>query len=254
MNTWEALLNDQPRETRSVRRSFPTTRWSLVLAAGQVRGQSSDEALANLCEIYWPAVYTYARYRGYGTNDAEDLTQGFFAKLLEKSYVRQADRERGKFRTFLLSSFKNYMANEWDRTQAQKRGGGQWFVSLDFTDAEGQIRIEPADEATPETIFAQRWARTLLDRVLDQLREEVVGVGGEERFDRMKCCLTGSEPSVPYRQLAADLDMSESAVKVAVHRMRQRFARLVRQEVEHTVDNEDALADKIRYLIETLAS
>ena len=224
------------------------------MAAGEVQGQSSAEALAYLCEIYWPAVYTYARYRGYSTDDAEDLTQGFFVKLLEKNYVRQANRERGKFRTFLLSSFKNYMANEWDRTQAQKRGGGQWFVSLDFTDAERQVRIEPADEATPETIFAQRWARTLLDRVLDQLREEIVRAGHAERFDRMKGCLIGSEPGVPYRQLAADLDMSESAVKVAVHRMRQRFARLLRQEVGHTVDNENAVADEIRYLIDALTS
>ena len=164
------------------------------MAAGEVQGKSSDKALAYLCEIYWLAVYTYARYRGYSTDHAEDLTQGFFVKLLEKNYVRQADRERGKFRTFLLSSFKNYMANEWDRTQTQKRGGGLWFVSLDFADAELQVRIEPADGATPETVFAQRWARTLLDRVLDHLRDEMARAGQAERFDRMKGCLTGRSP------------------------------------------------------------
>ena len=224
-----------------------------MLAGGEAQGRSSDEALASLCEIYWPAVYTYARYRGYNTNDAEDLTQGFFVKLLEKNYVRQADRDRGKFRAFFLSSFKNFMANEWDRTQAQKRGGGRWFLSLDFTDAERHVRIEPVDDATPETVFAQRWANTLLDRVLDQLRDEMAGAGHADRFDRMKTYLTGSEPGVPYRKLGSDLDMSESAVKVAVHRMRQRFGRLLRLEVEHTVDDEDAVADEIRYLINALS-
>ena len=150
--------------------------------------------------------------------------------------------------------FKNYMANEWDRMQAQRRGGGQWFVSLDFADAERRVRIDPADEATPESIFVQRWARTLLDRVFDELRGEMVRAGHAQRFDRMTDFLVGSEPAIPYRQLAADLGMSEGAVKVAVHRMRQRFGLLLRQEVEHTVDNEDAVADEIRYLIGALAS
>ena len=233
--------------------SFPTTRWSLVLAVGG-SSVTSAEALDSLCRIYWPPIYAYARYRGYSTEHAEDLTQGFFAKLLEKRYVDQANRERGKFRAFLLSSFKNYMANEWDRSRAQKRGGGQWFVSLDFSDAERQVRIEPADRSTPETIFMQRWARTLLDQVLDRLRDETIRAGNAKRFDRLKGFLTGSEPGVAYRQLATELDMSESAVKVAVHRMRQRFRRLLHQEVEHTVEDPDAVADEIRYLIDALGS
>ena len=215
---------------------------------------SSAEALESLCQIYWPRVYAYARYRGYSTDQAEDLTQGFFAKLLEKNYIQQADRDRGKFRTFLLSSFKNFMANEWDRSQAQKRGGGQWIVSLDFEDAERGIRVDPADNKTPETLFAERWARTLLDQVIDQLRDEMVRAGNAERFAQLKGFLTGFEPGVGYKQLAGELNMTESAVKVSVHRMRQRFARLLRNEVEHTVEDEEAVAAEIRYLIAALGS
>ncbi len=231
--------------------SFPTTRWSLVLAVGG-SGVNSEDALDSLCRIYWPPVYAYARYRGYSSEDAEDLTQGFFAKLLEKHYVDQADRERGKFRTFLLSSFKNYMANEWDRSQAQKRGGGQWFVSLDFTDAERRGRIEPVDESTPETVFTQRWARTLLDHVLDRLSDEAIRDGNAKRFDRLKGFLSGSDQGVAYRVLATELDMTESAVKVAVHRLRQRFGRLLRHEVEHTVGDPDAVGEEIRHLLDAL--
>ena len=233
--------------------SFPTTRWSLVFAVGG-SSVNSSEALGSLCQIYWPPVYAYARHRGYSTDHAEDLTQGFFTKLLEKNYVQQADRDRGKFRTFLLSSFKNFMANEWDRSQAQKRGGGQWIVSLDFADAERGIRVDPADNKTPETLFAERWARTLLDQVIDQLRDEMVRAGNAEQFEHLKGFLTGSEPGVRYKQLAGDLNMTESAVKVSVHRMRQRFAHLLRKEVEHTVEDEDAVAAEIRYLIDALGS
>jgi RNA polymerase sigma factor (sigma-70 family) len=233
--------------------SFPTTRWSLVFAVGGT-SVSSGEALQSLCQIYWPPVYSYARYRGYSADQAEDLTQGFFTKLLEKNYVQQADQERGKFRTFMLSSFKNYMANEWDRAQAEKRGGGQWLVSLDFEDAERGIRVDPADNKTPETIFAERWARTLLDQVMDQLRRDMVRAGNGERFERLKGYLTGAEPGPAYKQLASELGMTESAIKVSVHRMRQRFARLLRKEVEHTVEYEDAVAGEIRFLIEALGS
>jgi RNA polymerase sigma factor (sigma-70 family) len=248
-------LSDNPQGASIPARggSFPTTRWSLVLAVGG-SNTDSEEALATLCQSYWPAVYAYARYRGYSTDHAEDLTQGFFTKLLEKHYVEQADRERGKFRTFMLSSFKNYMANEWDKAQAQKRGGGQGLLSLDFTDEERQVRIEPADHTTPETIFVQRWTRTLLDRVLGQLCDEMEKAGYAERFDRLKGFLTGSDPTAAYREIAAELEMSESAVKVTVHRMRRRFAHLLREEVEHTVHDQEAVADEIRFLIEALAS
>ena len=232
---------------------FPTTRWSLVLAVGG-SGVNSEDALESLCRIYWPPVYSYARHRGYSTEHAEDLTQGFFAKLLEKHYLDRADRERGKFRTFLLSSFKNYMANEWDRSQTEKRGGGQWFVSLDFTDAERWAKIEPADKSTPETVFVQRWARTLVGQVLDRLYDEAIRDGNTKRFDCLKGFLAGSDQGVAYRVLAKELEMTESAVKVAVHRLRKRFGRLLREEVEGTVEDREAVGDEIRYLLEALGS
>jgi len=232
------------------RGAFPSTRWSLIRSVRD--GDSrSEEALAGLCQAYWPPIYAYARRRGYPVDQAEDLTQGFFTKLLEKNYMAQADRERGRFRTFLLSSFKHYMANEWDHAQAQKRGGGREILSLDVETAEGRLRIEPADTVTPETLFARHWARTLLDRVLGQLRKTERSAG-TDRFERLKSCLTGSEPSLPYRELAAELGMTEAAVKVAVHRMRKRFARLLRDEVAETVDGDEAVADEIRFLLEAL--
>jgi RNA polymerase sigma-70 factor (ECF subfamily) len=194
------------------------------------------------------------RRRGYSVDHAEDLTQGFFAKLLEKNYVAQASRERGRFRTFLLSSFKNYMANEWDRTQAQKRGGGQQILSLDVDSAEQRLKSEPAETTTPEDLFARQWAQTLIERVLDQLRAEMEAAGGGDRFRRMKGLLTGSEEVAPYGQLAGELGMTESAVKVAVHRMRRRFAKLLRAEVAQTVESEEAVTDEIRFLIEAIGS
>lgn len=232
-------------------RSFPTTRWSLVLSAGHP-GPGSGEALESLCRIYWPAIYAYARYRGYPMEQAEDLTQGFFTKFLEKNYIEQADRERGKFRTFLLCSFKNYMANEWDRSQAQKRGGGRWPVSLDFNGAEDRVRIEPEDPATPESIFVRRWAHALVDKVMSQLRQEMARDGHAERFDRLAGRLVGFDTDERYGELAGRFDMTENAVRVIVHRMRRRFVHLLRTEVAHTVENPDAVDTELRFLIEAL--
>ena len=212
----------------------------------------SEEALAALCEGYWLPIYAYARRRGHSSEQAEDLTQGFFTKLLEKRYLDQADRKRGKFRTFLLSSFKHYMANEWDRSQALKRGGGQRFVSLDVEQAEGRFSAEPADAVDPERLFARQWARTLLDRVLDRLALEMERSGNAERFERLKIFLTGWAPAIPYSEVAADLEMSEVAVKVAVNRMRGKFRDLLLDEVAQTVESEEAVAEEIRFLIDAL--
>jgi RNA polymerase sigma factor (sigma-70 family) len=231
---------------------FPTTRWSLVMA---VRGldANSEKALESLCGLYWPAVYAFARRYGNSVDAAEDLTQGFFTRLLEKKSFHQADRDCGKFRTFLLASFKNYMANEWDRSQATKRGGGQWIASLDFVGAEQEVRIDPADLTTPETVFNQRWALAVLDQVLDRVRGEMARVAKEEQFEKLKGVLTG-ETNVSYRELAAELNMSEGSVKVAIHRMRQRFARILREEVEHTVEDPESIDEEIRFLMGALRS
>lgn len=244
---------DRPNETDlPARGAFPPTRWSLISAVRN-RDSHSERALASLCEAYWPPLYAYARRRGYPIDQAEDLTQGFFAQLLEKHYVAQADQERGRFRTFLLSSFKHYMANEWDHAQAQKRGGGRAILSMDVEAAEGRLSIEPADTMTPETLFVRQWARTLLDRVLGRLME-TERAANPERFDCLKSCLMGSESSTRYRVLADELGTSEGAVKVAVHRLRKRFGQLLREEVAETVDGEEAVSEELRFLIEALGN
>jgi RNA polymerase sigma factor (sigma-70 family) len=234
---------------KSANRGFPTTRWSVI---SSVRSQDTEwqGALAALCQTYWSPIYSYARYRGYPADEAEDLTQGFFAKLLEKNYVAQADRDRGRFRTFLLSSFNHFVANQWDYAHAAKRGGHNTILSLNFETAEGALNVEPVESVTPEILFARQWARSLLNRVLGRLRDSQPPDAGQ-RFERLKHCLSDTVPRTPYRELAAELDMSEGAVKVAVHRLRKDFSRLLWEEVADTVDDEDAVADEIRFLLES---
>jgi RNA polymerase sigma factor (sigma-70 family) len=249
-------MTDNRRKPESLPRragSFPSTRWTLIRTACQ-EGRDSRDALASLCQIYWPAIYTFARQRGHSPDQAEDLTQGFFAKLLEKNYVAQADPMRGRFRTFLLSAFTHYIANEWDRERAQKRGGGNRLLSLDFSDAEGCLTIEPVDSLTPENIFARKWARTLLDRVLSRLQQEMSAAGKADRFDSFRAYLGSSDRAAPLSVVAADLGMTETAAKVAVHRLRRRFGRLVREEVAHTVSDESQIDEEIRLLIDALGS
>jgi RNA polymerase sigma factor (sigma-70 family) len=232
------------------RGGFPATRWSLISSVRNADSRA-DLALSDLCQAYWSPIYAYARSRGHPTEQAEDLTQGFFTRLLEKGSVAKADRERGKFRTFLLSSFKYYLANEWDRENAQKRGGGQIVLSLDIDAAEDRLAVEPAETVTPETLFAREWARTLLERVLARLAE-LERPAHPERFDRLKGCLLGSEGSMPYREIAEQLGMTEGAVKVSVHRLRKRFGKVLREEVAETVDGAEAVTQELRYLLEVL--
>lgn len=242
---------DPRNETElDARRKFPSTRWSLINSVRNADSRS-EMALASLCQAYWQPIYAFARRQGYTVDQAEDLTQGFFTKLLEKRYVAQADQERGKFRTFLLSSFKHYVANEWHSQQTQKRGGGCTIVSIDVNTVEDRIVFEPIDSLTPERIFERQWARTLLDRVLGRLAE-IERTSNPERFDRLRNCLSGSESSLNYRHLADGLGMTEGAVRVTIHRLRKRFARLLREEVAETVDSEAAVSDEIRFLREVL--
>ena len=229
-----------------------TTQWSLVLAAGDSRNPQSAEALSTLCQTYWYPVYAFVRGRGHRADVAEDLTQGFFTQFLEKNYIRQVDPDRGRFRSFLLVSVKNFLANEWDRQRAEKRGGGIPPLSLDFEAAESRYGLEPADTATPEKIFDRRWALTQLDKVLSSLRAEMVQVGMSDRFESLHGYLTGEGSGVPYEQIAGELGISEGAVKVAVHRMRRRFGELLRQAVAETVDNPDRIDSEIRDLFESM--
>lgn len=231
-------------------RSFSTTQWSLIREAQDSQNPHSKEALQSLCSAYWHPVYFFIRRRGYTAEEAEDLTQGFFAELLEKNFLGQADRERGRFRTFLLAAVKHYLANEWDRARAQKRGGGYQTLSFDFESAERTF--QPATDLTPDKIYIERWATNLLSRVLTRLQDEMEEQGRPERFGRLKVFLTGKEPHAPYREVANDLGISEGAVKIAVYRMRRRFGQLLREEIRNTVVDDGQVDEEIRFLFAAL--
>ena len=231
---------------------FATTNWSLVLAAADTQNPNSGEALEDLCRKYWPPVYAFIRYRGFDEAKAEDLTQGFFTRLLEKKNLKAADPERGKFRSFLLASVKHYLANEWDREQAQRRGGGGSFGQLALDDAAARYS-EPTERVTPETVFERRWAATVLEVALKRLRKEVQKASGEE-FDRLKGFLTGENAGIRYREVGQELGMSEEAVKVRVHRLRRRFGQILRKQIAETVVDSEEVDEEIRYLLGILSS
>jgi RNA polymerase sigma-70 factor (ECF subfamily) len=248
----KALVEDT-RAAVSMRGDFTATHWSLVLAAGHHSSPGSQAALETLCQKYWYPLYAYVRRRGHGPEDAQDLTQDFFARLLRKEYLRHADRQRGKFRTFLLTSLQRFLVNEWEKNRSQKRGGGQAVFSLDKEKTEGRYQAEPAEQSTPEKIFEKRWAVTLLEQVLLLLRGEFVSNGKVEQFDRLKILLWGEKGSPPYAQVAAELGMSEGALKVAVHRLRQRYRELLRFEVAQTVASPGEVDDELRHLIAVMS-
>ena len=233
---------------------FATTRWSVVLAAQERPVPEAREALAVLFETYWYPLYAFVRRMGFGRDDAEDLTQGFIARLLEKEYVKDFDRDRGRFRTFLLTALKHYISKERDRARAKKRGGGTISFSLDVTDAEERYRLEPSHDLTPEKIFERRWARTLLDRVVQRLGEEYAAADKGALFDELKPVLTKKKSGHRYREIGAELGLTEGAVKVAVHRMRRRYRDALREEIAQTVADPGEIEDEIRYLLSVLGS
>jgi len=228
--------------------SFDTTQWTLVIAAGDSHHPDSRAALEDLCQSYWYPLYAYLRRRGYPKEHAEDVVQGFFTQLLDKKYLKAADRERGRFRSFLLTSLKNFAANEWDRKKAQKRGGATTTLSLDFETAEGRYYLDPADERTPEQVFDRVWAVNQLQQALERMGAEYAGGDSERRFELLKGYLTGDAEDVRYKDVADELDMSEGAVKVAVHRLRQRFGNVLRDEVARTLNDPADVDDEIRHL------
>jgi DNA-directed RNA polymerase specialized sigma24 family protein len=229
---------------------FHTTHWSLIVAAGQ---RESNQALARLCADYWPPLYAYVRRAGYSFHAAQDLTQEFFALLLDKNYLQDADRARGRFRSFLLAALKHFLANERKASRAQKRGGGKLTFSLDFQAAEQAFQTAPVDGRTPEWLFEQQWALHLLDRVIRRLAEEYAAAGKESMFVELQECLTGEPVHRLYRRIAADLALSEAAVKMAVHRLRKRYRELLRDEIAQTVAGPDEVEDEIRQLFTSLA-
>lgn len=229
-----------------------TTQWSIILAAGESQTTLSREALSLLCQKYWYPLYVYARRRGHDEDSARDVTQSFFTRLLEKKSIKVAARERGRFRSFLVVSFRNFLTNEWDRERAAKRGGGKPPLSLDLCDAEGRYLREPVDPRTPEEAFDRRWALEQLDRVLELMEREIQESGGAERFEMLKDFLLGEFSDQTYAEAGERLGMKEGAVKVAVHRMRRRFGLLLRAEIARTVSDEREIDGEIRYLISAL--
>jgi RNA polymerase sigma-70 factor (ECF subfamily) len=233
--------------------AFVTTHWSVVLAAGRADTTRARDALARLCQTYWHPLYAYVRRLGNSPHDAQDLTQEFFARLLAKNYLASADESRGRFRSFLLASFKHFLANEWEKARAQKRGGGQIPISIDPVAAETGCHFEPADPATAEKTFERRWALTLLDQVLRRLRQEYAATGREELFGQLKPTLTEASRSVRYAEIATRLGTTEGAVKVAVHRLRQQYRELLRAEIAETVASPAKVEDELRSLFAALA-
>jgi RNA polymerase sigma-70 factor (ECF subfamily) len=228
-----------------------TTRWSLVAAAKDPAAPHAREALAELCRLYWFPVYAYVRRRGHDHHAAQDLTQAFFARLLERNDLAAADRTRGRFRSYLLTSCQHFLSNERDRETAKKRGGGRARLPLDFADADTRYSHEPADMQTPERAFDRQWALGLLDRALGELRSEYADSGRARLFDALKCCLAGGA-DVAYADLAGRLGMTEGAVKVAVHRLRQRYRDRLRGLIADTVATAEEVDDEIRDLFAAL--
>ncbi len=231
---------------------FESTRWSVVLAAGKESSPDASEALAILCRDYWYPLYAYVRRRVHDVDEAQDLIQEFFSRLLEKNVLAVADPCRGRFRAFLLTALRNFLNDEWGKSRAQKRGGGQTVLSLDVRVGESRYVGEPADTLTPERLFERRWAETLLDRVMAQLRDDFVRSGKESYFEHLKTFLTGRGSSVSYAEAARKLNLSEGAAMVAAHRMRRRFRERLRGEIAQTVAESESIDDEIRSLFSAL--
>jgi RNA polymerase sigma-70 factor (ECF subfamily) len=235
------------------RPAFVTTHWSVVLTAGRSDTTRARDALAKLCQTYWYPLYTYVRRRGHSPEDAQDLTQEFFARLLEKNWVGHADQTKGHFRSFLLSALNHFLSDEWDKARAQKRGGGVPRVPLQFDTAETRYGVESADNVTPERSFELRWALTLLEEVLNRLRGEYEQEGKAALFAALNPCLVGERTAQPYAELAKKLGVNEGTVKSAVHRLRQRYRQLLRDEIAQTVAGPGEVEEELRHLFAVLA-
>ena len=244
--------SDKPAtDSAKPRDYFATTHWTMVLHAGRSDTTRAQEALAQLCQTYWYPLYAYVRRRGYSPEDAEDLTQGFFARLLELNSLADVRREKGKFRSFLLASLNHFLSDEWDRVRAQKRGHSQ-VISLDTDAAETRFGREPADTATPEKLFERQWAMTLLEAVVKRLQSEYESAGKGVLFMALRFSIMGEKSDVPYTQLAKEVGLSEEALRVAVHRLRQRYRQMLRDEIAQTVATPAEVDDEIRHLFQAL--
>jgi RNA polymerase sigma-70 factor (ECF subfamily) len=243
---------ESPNEkTRAAVEIFATTRWTVVLAAGQRAAPEANAALEELCRTYWYPLYAYVRRRGNSREDAEDLTQAFFARLLEKDYLEGVTSERGKFRAFLLMAIKRFLANEWDRAHAQKRGSAA-PLSLDWQDAESRYQIDPADNLSPDKLYDRSWAVTMLERVITRLRDESATEGKGGQYELLKPFLMFGKSEIPYSKAAVALGISEGAARVAVHRLRRRYREILREEIAQTLSDPGQADEEVQALFSAL--
>lgn len=242
-----------PKASITGHAAFQTTRWSVVLAAqGKSSGEDAFSSLEALCRQYWPPLYAYVRHRGHAAHDAQDLTQAFFARLLEKDWLTAADRESGRFRSFLLMALKRFLANEWDHSRAQKRGGGAEWISLDAVEAESLYARSDIAALPAESLYEKRWALTLLETVMRRLREEQEHAGRLGEYETLKPCLTAERGTIPYEELALALKMEPASARSAVHRLRKRFREIFREEVAGTVAHPGDVEDEMRAVVAAL--
>ena len=243
--------NKNAKSDSAVAGRFDTTHWSLVLAAGQRGTRESAAALERLCQSYWLPLYAYVRRRVSDVHDAQDLTQAFFERLLEKNYLADADPRRGQFRVFLLTAFKHFLSKEWEKAKAQKRGGGRSPISLDFSTGDSQITLQPAGGLTAEQMYERQWVITLLSCVMQRLERELEKVGKRSQFERLKDFIVSTKEDTTYADVASELGMTESAARMATSRLRRRYRQLLREEIAQTVSSPEDIDDEINSLFTT---
>jgi len=232
---------------------FATTHWTVVLTAGRRRTPAADLALEELCRTYWYPLYAYIRRHGHTREDAEDLTQAFFVRFLERNYLERLSSDKGKFRAFLLAALKHFLANEWDRASRQKRGGGVTPLSLDWQNADTRYQVDPADNLSPDKLYDRAWAVTLLERVIARLRDESAADGRSKLFEQLKPFLMVGKSAIPYAQAAVGLKLTEGAIRVAVHRLRRRYRQLLREEIGQTLSDPAQVEEEIQALFSAFA-
>ncbi len=241
-------MTPQPSSTAARNDIFVTTRWTVVLTAGQRHTPQADRALEELCRAYWFPLYAYVRRRGRAKEDAEDLVQAFFARFLARNYLEGLSAERGRFRAFLLAALKNFLANEWKKSQRLKRGGGDTVLSLDWETADTKFQVASTAEPSPDKAYDREWAVALLAQVIERLRAECAADGKTKQFEQLKIFLTAGKGAVPHADVAKALGMDEGAMRVAVHRLRKRYRALLRDEIAHTLADPAQVDEEMRAL------
>ena len=253
MNTSAHSAPPESSSANVPRPAFVTTHWSLELSARNQDSSKSSDALEALCRTYWFPLYAFVRRQGRSPHDAQDLTQEFFTRLLEKGYLNSATQEKGRFRTFLLVALKRFLANEWDKQHAQKRGGSARIIPIDPELAESRFVAGPAHELQPDLLFDRQWAVTLLDHTMTRLRDEYISTGRAKLFELLRGCLAKDESALPYTEIAARLNLTEPAVKMAVQRLRARYREILRAEIADTVAGPEEVEEEIRHLFSTFS-